>query len=155
MTTRQEVTVLCCEVMKSPVLSCGPDDTVATCAKLMAGRDVGFVPVLDRTGFPQGVVTDRDLAIRVVAEERSAETPVRLVMTQDIVSCLLTDPLEVAEERMADQRKSRLLVLDETGRCLGILSLSDVVRTESRGRSGRLLAAVTGGRRGRQRAEAV
>jgi CBS domain-containing protein len=132
-----------CAVMEAPVIWSAPNDTVAQCARLMAARNVGFIPVLDATGRPKGVVTDRDLAIRVVAEGRSSHTPLREVMTREVVSCRAADPIQVAEETMAATRRSRLLVLDQTGRCLGVLSLSDVAKAENRARSGRLLAAVT------------
>ena len=136
----------CFQLMKAPVFSCESDDTVAHCAQVMASRNIGFVPVLDGTGRPCGVVTDRDLAIRVVASQLPPQTPVHGVMTKDVVACRATDPLFFAEEMMAARRMSRLVVLDETGRCVGVLSLSDMAHAESGGHSGRILTAVTEGR---------
>ena len=60
--------MLCREVMNRKVVVCTEGDTVGDCARLMRDRCIGFVPVVDGSGQVSGVVTDRDLALRVVAE---------------------------------------------------------------------------------------
>jgi CBS domain-containing protein len=135
--------MLCREVMNPDPLVCRETDTVFLCAQLMRRYGVGFVPVVDDDDRPVGIVTDRDLAVRVLAERRPSSTPVFTVMTTDVVACQDAEDLRSAEERMAEARRSRLVVLDSDGRCVGVISLSDVAHTESRTRTGQLVHAVT------------
>jgi CBS domain-containing protein len=134
--------MLCREAMTSHVFSCCDGDPADTCAQLMRDRDVGFVPVLDAVERPVGIVTDRDLAMRVLAERRPGDTPLYVFMTRDVLTCRPEDDLRVAEATMTTARKSRLVVVDEAGRCVGVLSLSDVARAD-RSRAGAVLRGVS------------
>ena len=98
--------------------------SVEACARMMRDNHVGFVPVVDGRGQVVGVVTDRDLAVRVLAEDLPAETPVGEVMTRDVRICRFDDDVESAERKMASTRKSRLVVTDDGGRCVGVISRS-------------------------------
>jgi adenylylsulfate kinase len=133
----------CHEVMTNEVSTCFEADTVLRCAELMRDRAVGFVPVVDEDGRVSGVVTDRDLAVRVVATGRTVTTPVSAIMTRDVRVCHPGDDLQVAEGRMAVLRKSRLVVVDDFGRCLGVISLSDIAQADSRSHAADVLYAVT------------
>jgi CBS domain-containing protein len=135
--------MLCRDVMKSAVIRCHEADTVTACARMMRDQNIGFVPVVDADEQVVGIVTDRDLALRVLAEERAGATPVSDVMTRDVRVCHPEERMEVAEKKMAETRKSRLVVVGKGGRCLGVISLSDVARVESRRRAGGVLQAVT------------
>jgi CBS domain-containing protein len=135
--------MLCRDVMTTDVFTCHAGDGVAECARTMRDRNIGFLPVLDHHRRVVGVVTDRDLVLRALAEGREPDTPVSAVMTRDVVSCWPLDDLETAEACMAGGRKSRLVVVDEQGRCAGVISLSDIAQTEARARVGRILSAVT------------
>ena len=108
-----------------------------------ARRQLGFLPVVDADKQVIGVITDRDLAIRVLADDLPGDTPVGQVMTQDVRICRPDDELQAAEWKMSTTRKSRLVVADDEGRCLGVLSLSDVAQADSRSRAGGVLRAVT------------
>lgn len=130
------------DLMKSTIYTCGPDDTAVRCAQLMRDHEVGIVPVIDPAGRLLGVVTDRDIAMRVVAQERPFRTQASQFMTSDVVTCRRDDPLPVAEARMAREGKSRLPVVDEAGYCVGIVSLSDVSREEDPERTAHLLNSV-------------
>jgi CBS domain-containing protein len=134
--------LLCRDVMKTRVASCNETDSVLLCAQLMRDGNVGFLPVLDAEREVVGIVTDRDLALRVVAEGRSTVTPVALVMTRDVRVCRPEDDLQRVERKMTASRKSRLVVVEE-GRCVGVISLSDVVKADSSSRAGDVLYAVT------------
>jgi CBS domain-containing protein len=90
-----------------------------------------------------GLVTDRDLALRVVAVGRASATPLSAIMTRDVRICRPHEDLQVAEHRMATLRKSRLVVVDDYGRCLGVISLSDLAQADSRSHAGDVLYAVT------------
>ena len=89
--------MLCRDVMSRKVAVCYEGNTVADCAQLMSDRKIGFVPVLDGGGQVVGIVTDRDLALRVVAEKRAADTPVTAIMTRDVRVCRPWDTVRAAE----------------------------------------------------------
>lgn len=135
----------CKDVMLTLIFKCEEKTTVADCAQLMRDEQLGFLPVLDDRGSVIGVVTDRDLAVRVVAEKRSVDTPVRDIMsTGPFLSCLPDDDLHELEGRMAQTKKARALVKSEDGALLGVISLSDIAQRErSASRTGKLLKEVT------------
>jgi CBS domain-containing protein len=133
----------CRDLMTKNVTVCSEDDTAEWCARLMRERKVGFVPVVDADGRVSGLVTDRDLALRVVGEGQPAATPLSAIMTRDVRICRPDDELEVAEHRMAALRKSRLVVVDDFGRCVGVISLSDIAQADSRSHAGDVLYEVT------------
>ena len=135
--------MLCRDVMNKSVVVCNEGDRVADCARLMRDRCIGFVPVVDGGGQVVGVLTDRDLALRVLAEDLSPETPVRAVMTRDVRICRPWDSLRAAERKMAAVRKSRLVVADEDGCCAGVISLSDIAQADTRALAGHLLYEIT------------
>ncbi len=102
-------------------------DTVQVAAQRMRVHVVGALPVLDQ-GELVGMVTDRDLAIRVVAAgDRPAETYVHQVMTPDPVTCRADEPLEVAIERMARRCVRRIVVVGVGDDVRGIISVDDLV----------------------------
>jgi len=133
----------CKDVMKHDVKMLRPDDTVVRAAQRMRDCNVGFLPVYDEREGLVGTVTDRDLAVRVLAEGRDPSTPVTAVMTREIVTCREDDDLELAEEIMATQRKSRLLCTDDAERLVGVLSLADIAQHEKAARTGEMLRAIT------------
>ena len=137
--------MLCREVMSKNVVSCRETDTVDHCARVMRDKNVGFLPVLDARGMVNGLVTDRDLTVRVLAEDLSLATPVGSVMTRDVRVCRAMDPLRAAERHMAEVKRSRLVVVDDAGRCVGVISLSDVVQADTRAHAGHVLYEVTQG----------
>lgn len=101
-------------------------DTCRVAARRMRDENVGFLPVCDRDGRVLGTVTDRDIAIRLVADGLRPEIPVGDIMSREVVACHLDDDLERAEQLMAASQKSRLVVVDDDGRLRGVVSLSDV-----------------------------
>lgn len=135
----------CKDVMLTLIFKCEESTTVAECAQLMRDEQLGFVPVLDKQSAVVGVVTDRDLAVRVVAEKRPLSTPVSAIMsTGPFLSCLPDDDLHELEERMAQTKKARALVKASDGSLLGVISLSDIAQRErSAARTGKLLREVT------------
>lgn len=119
----------CRDVMtKSPV--CGyPDDTVAHVARLMKSEDIGPVPIVqDDTSMKLlGIVTDRDLAIKVVAEERDpGTTRVKDVMTTDVITCRESDDIETALDAMSKNQLRRIPVLHDGNMLVGIIAQADV-----------------------------
>src|SRR5215471_15304670 len=132
----------CQEIMKKDVHCVGPEDSVEAAARRMRLENVGFLPVWDPSKRVVGTVTDRDIAIRLVAEGLPAATPVREIMTREIVSCLPTDDVRKAEEVMAKSQKSRLMCTGESGHLVGVISLSDIAQKDDR-HAARTLRAVS------------
>jgi hypothetical protein len=94
----------------------------------MAFHNLGFLPICHPDGRPVGVITDRDIALRVMGSDRSAaNTRVAEVMTASVRSVGLDCPVDTAADLMTEVGVSRLLVLDETGHLEGILSLADLM----------------------------
>jgi CBS domain-containing protein len=135
----------CEDVMLTLVFKCDPESTVSECAQLMRDEQLGFVPVLDKQMQVVGVVTDRDLAVRVLAEDKPGTTRVSEVMSMGpFLSCEPEDDLHELELRMAREKKTRALVKASDGSLLGVISLSDIAQNErSAARTGRLLKEVT------------
>jgi len=118
--------MLCKEIMTRHVVSLRPGDKVDGAARRMRDENIGFAPVCD-DARPVGAITDRDIALRVCAEDRRAgRTRVEDVMTRELLTCFETDQIERAEALLAQRHKNRIIVLDGAGRLAGVLSLADV-----------------------------
>ncbi len=113
--------------MKSPVVHLTAQDTVARAAEVMRDEDVGFLAIVDSAKQVIGVITDRDLVVRLLAEHRPAETALSEVMTDEVLACAPDDDLRTAANRMARMRRARIVVLEDDGTLAGVVSLSDVV----------------------------
>jgi len=118
------------DVMTADVQVASPSDTVAQVARRMSEIDSGVIPVCEGDRVV-GLITDRDIVIRVVGEDRDNEIPVSDVMTTSLETCRTDEKLKDATKRMADLQIRRLLVLDEGGKLAGVLSLGDVAREHS------------------------
>ncbi|HVK66865.1 MAG TPA: CBS domain-containing protein [Polyangium sp.] len=132
----------CAELMKKDVECSRSGDSVQSVAEKMRDRNIGFMPVCNDKGVAIGTVTDRDLTLRVLADKRSADTRVEDVMSRDVVSCGPEDELTSAEELMSKHKKSRMLVADDKGCPLGVISLSDIAKAERGGRASAILRSV-------------
>ena len=121
--------MICREVMTEPPVCCLPNDLVSASARVMRREDVGAVPVINDEQKKQliGIVTDRDLAIKVVAESRDPNhTLVQDVMTSTIVMCSEREDLSSAIKAMEEHQIRRVPVIDDDGRVVGIISQADV-----------------------------
>jgi CBS domain-containing protein len=118
----------CENIMSTNLEWLNEQDTVQTAATRMAEAGVGFLPICDAQRRVVGVVTDRDLVTRgIAAKVVPASTSAALIMTSPALSCLQTTDLREAEELMATAQKSRLVITDEQGRLVGVLSLADLL----------------------------
>ena len=133
----------CEEIMSAEVEVAQVGETVAESARKMRDLNIGFLPICDRAGVVQGVVTDRDLAIRVLAEELGPASPVEEVLTEETVTCSPEDDVAEAERLMRVNQKSRILCLDEAGRLAGVISLADLAQYEDAERAGAVIGDVT------------
>jgi len=122
----------CEDIMKRDVVCVSPDETVAIVARRMRDEGVGFVPVCDEDRSVLGTITDRDLVVRLLAENRPVSTRVYEVMTRDVVACSQTDKIRDASRKMADHQKSRILCLGERNELVGVISLSDLAQADDR-----------------------
>jgi CBS domain-containing protein len=120
--------MLCRDVMKRDVCLITARSTIAEAAALMRDAAVGFLPVCDDEYNVIGVLTDRDIAIRVVAERQSADQLLEEFMTPDVVACSPEEDLRVAQDLMDEMQVSRIVCLDESGRVEGVISLSDIAQ---------------------------
>ena len=128
----EEAVMKCAEVMKRTVECLLEDDTVEEAARRMRDANIGFLPVCDINRRVVGTLTDRDIAIRVAAENLVAgECVVGTVMSADVVSCAPEDELADAEGLMGQHRKSRIVIVDGDGVIQGVISLSDIIDRES------------------------
>lgn len=113
------------EIMSRDVKVARPTDTIQSAAKCMNEIDAGSLPVCDGQTL-QGMLTDRDIALRAVGEGRSFETPVAELMTGDVEYCFEDDDVRAAADQMAELQVRRLPVVDRDKRLVGILSLGDI-----------------------------
>lgn len=113
------------EFMTAQVVSAKPTDTVEDVARMMSEIDSGAIPVIE-ADLVTGMITDRDIVIRVIAERKDGFTPVSEVMTQGVESCLEDDDITEAARRMAELQMRRLVVFNSEGRLSGIISLGDI-----------------------------
>jgi CBS domain-containing protein len=115
--------------MTSDPAYCVPEDNVVRAAMLMKQHNVGSIPVVSSRGDMklEGIVTDRDLTLRVVAEQRDYyKTTISDVMTDDLVTCRQSDDYEAVVKAMAKQQIRRVPVVDSQERLVGIISQADV-----------------------------
>ena len=115
------------EAMTSNPTAITPDTTVQEAARLMKSDDVGALPIVE-DGRLTCVVTDRDLAIRGVAEGLAAETPVSELASKNVVTIDPQQSLEEAARLMAEHQVRRLPVVEEDGRLVGMLAQADVAQ---------------------------
>jgi CBS domain-containing protein len=133
----------CDAIMKTSVESVSGKDTAETAAKKMAKANVGFLPVCEAdNGKVIGAVTDRDIALRVVASGKTKDTTVAEFMSREVIACRPGDDIHKAEDLMSKHQKSRMMVTDDQGMIRGVISLSDIAERD-RERAGRTLRAVT------------
>ena len=124
----------CKELMTPDPACCLPGDTVVTAAMLMKSHDIGSVPVIsDRDSrMVIGMITDRDIALRVVAEQREYyNTRVENIMSTDVVTCKATDDYDEVIAAMKHHRLRRVPVVDASKRLVGIIAQADVAREVS------------------------
>jgi CBS domain-containing protein len=119
----------CSDVMTRDLTCCLPKATVDLAAQSMKRHDIGSVPVVDgeETKRLLGIVTDRDLALKVLAAGLDArQTRVEAVMTRKLVTCGLQDDLQTALDAMSRSQLRRIPVVDSLGRLAGIIAQADI-----------------------------
>jgi CBS domain-containing protein len=136
----------CAEVMTPSPTCCSPQHTVIDAAELMRREDVGLVPVVSEDGKKLiGVVTDRDIVIKVLAEGRDPRSSaVTDAMSTDIVTCLPQESIETVMELMATRQVRRIPIVDRDGSLVGIVSQADVAtRVATPEETGQVVQAIS------------
>jgi CBS domain-containing protein len=130
------------EVMTRDVRACEPNATVADAAKVMAQEDVGPVPIVE-DGRLVGIVTDRDIVVRVVAEGRDPNaTTVKEIASTDLVTVSPGDDLDEALNLLA-QRQVRRLPVVEGERLVGIVAQADIARLGKDKKTGEVVEEIS------------
>ena len=132
------------DIMTRDVEVVHPDDAIKEAARKMRDRDIGFLPVCDGDRLV-GVVTDRDLILRGLAEGTDPGTNIgRDLMTSPVVYCFDDQDVKEATRLMEDHQIRRVAVLRrENKRLVGVLSLGDIARSSTRKVSGEVLESVS------------
>ncbi len=136
----------CAEVMTPSPTACNPQHTATDAAELMRREDCGMLPVVSDDGKKLiGVLTDRDIVLKVVAEGRDPRsTAVSEVMTTDLVTCLPQESVEMAMEQMATRQVRRIAIVDADGSLVGVVSQADVAtRIANAQETGQVVQAIS------------
>ena len=125
------MTKLARDVMTPDPACCSPTTTLDLVAKMMVLNDCGEIPVIDAADRPIGVVTDRDIVCRVVAEGKNPMAyTAEHFMSQPVVTVTMDTPIEEVVTMMEKHQVRRVPVVDERGACTGIISQADVAWNE-------------------------
>ena len=130
------------DVMTRDVQTVSPDTTAQEAANFMLREDAGSMPVSDGDRLI-GMITDRDIAVRGVAKGYGPETPVRDLMTDEIICAREDDDVEDVASKMSNAQVRRMPVIDENERLCGIVSLGDLAREADNDSADRALEGVS------------
>jgi CBS domain-containing protein len=139
---KEEATMRVSEAMTRTVRVASPEQSIRDAAMLMAELDAGVVPVGENDRLV-GMITDRDITIRAVAQGRGPDVPIREVMTPEVRYCYEDEEVEDVAQNMADIQVRRLPVMDRNKRLVGIISIGDIAMTEGREAAGEAVAGVS------------
>jgi len=132
------------DVMTSNPRTVSPGDSIQVAARIMREEDTGVVPIVEN-GKPVGIITDRDIVIRAIADGTGSDKPVREIATTDLVFVKPDASTKDAEKLMSERQIRRLPVV-EGGRLVGIVSLGDIAVKEGRdSRTGDTLESISEG----------
>jgi CBS domain-containing protein len=119
-----------------------PNQTIREAAKMMADMDIGVLPVGENDRLV-GMITDRDITVRAVAEGRGGDARVGDVMTHEVLYCFDDEDVQDVERNMGDVKVRRLPVVNRDKRLVGIISLGDLARSEKPAKVGETLSQVS------------
>ena len=130
------------DAMSRDVRLASPDDRICDAARTMGEIDAGVVPVGENDRLI-GMITDRDIAIRAIGQDKGPETPVREVMTSEVQYCFDDEDVQDVCGKMADQQVRRLPVVNRDKRLVGILSLGDLAKGDGADHAGQALGGIS------------
>lgn len=130
------------EAMTRDVRVASPGQSIREVARMMDEIDAGALPVGENDRLV-GMITDRDIALRAVAQGKGPDTPVRDVMSREVKYCYEDEDLEHVAENMGDLQVRRLPVVSRDKRLVGIVALGDIARSEDHGTTGQATEQVS------------
>jgi len=130
------------QAMTSEGRVASPEQTIREAAQLMAELDAGALPVAENDRLV-GMITDRDIAVRAVAEGLPADTPVSEIMSREVLYCFEDQALDDVARNMGQVQVRRLPVVNRDKRLVGIVSFADLARTEQPTTVGRAVSHVS------------
>jgi len=134
------------DFVKKNVTTVNRDATIQEVARKMAEEDIGFLPVVDQSGKAVGTITDRDIVVRLIAKGGDVKNArVEQVMTKDVVSVRPDEDLGKVADLMKDRKVSRVLITDQAGKPVGVISLGDLAERHDEGDVGRTVKEVKEG----------
>lgn len=131
-----------CDAMSRDVQIASPKQSIRDAARIMAKIDAGVLPVGEDDRLI-GVITDRDIAVRAVAEGKAPTTKIRDVMSEEVLYCFEDQDLEEIAQNMAEMKVRRLPVVNRDKRLVGIISLGDLARREDAGTTGHTVSEIS------------
>lgn len=132
------------QTMTRDVRVANPEQSICDVAQMMADCDVGALPVGEKDRLV-GMITDRDIAIRAVAQGKSPETKVREVMSTEVKYCFEDDDVAHVVENIGDLQLHRLPVLDRNKRLVGIVALADIAASQGSKAAGDAVCGILAG----------
>lgn len=130
------------EAMSPDVRIASPTQSIRDAARVMAEIDAGALPVGENDRLV-GMITDRDIAVRAVAQGLGPDTKVRDVMSKEVKYCYDDEEIEDVAQNMADIKVRRLPVLNRSKRLVGIISLGDIAMMEGPDAAGDALCEIS------------
>ncbi len=115
------------ECMTKDVRIASPEQPIRAAAHMMKEIETGFVPVGENDRLV-GMITDRDIAVRAIAAGKGPETPIRDIMTEEVIYCFDDEEIDEVASQMAGYQVRRLPVLTRQKRLIGIVSLGDIAK---------------------------
>lgn len=134
------------EIMTKNPECCTPDMRLREVGRMMSDCDCGAIPVVDDmdTKHAVGIITDRDIVVRVVAKgEDCREARVEQAMSRSLVTARADQDLQEAEMAMKEHQVRRILVVDDADRCIGILAQADIARHRSDAETGDIVEMIS------------
>lgn len=129
------------EIMNKGLSTASLNDSIKSVAQLMKQEDIGAVPVIENDQAI-GIVTDRDIVINCVANGASLDRPISDAMNRDVLCVRENDDVEEASRLMKDRQVSRVVVINESKRPVGMISLHDLTRFHDDSEKGEILSDI-------------
>jgi len=130
------------DAMSRDVQVASPTQSIRNAAQIMAKIDAGALPVGENDKLV-GMITDRDIAIRAVAEGKSPTTKVRDIMSEEVLYCFDDQDLDEVARNMSEMKIRRLPVVNRDKRLVGIISLGDLARNEDASKTGETVSHIS------------
>lgn len=115
------------ECMSEDVVIAAPTQTIRDAARMMRNIDAGFIPVGENDRLV-GTITDRDIAVRGIADGKGPETAIRDLMSKEVLYCYEDDDVDEVSDEMAELQIRRMPVLNREKRLVGVISLGDIAQ---------------------------